>query len=360
MNLTRLSLLMLCCLILVACFSQSQQNYNSDTSQHEWEVSELEKQNIKASLIKDMHRKLLTDNYPGISSVLLVRNNKLVFETYFNNFDKDKLHSTRSASKVITSLLIGIAIDKGYIKSVNESVFAYFPEYNGKIEHWDPRKNDISIAHVLSMTSGVKGNEDAMYPTDDWIKFYLDQPLVADPGSSFSYATSGVVTLGNIISRASGMSIPEFADKFLFEPMGIDDVRWPITNSLNNQGLAMTGGGLNMRPRDMAKIGQLILNQGQWKGGQLVSESWINESTQKHATSNFKGEDFGYLWRMRNRNINGQTIHSIEAWGNGGQFIMIFPKLELVAVFTGEYYGQFPEMEQAFGLLEEYILPAVN
>ena len=347
-------------LVLVGCYSQSEHSYDSGTNQDEWNISTLEKQNINTSLIDDMHRKLLTDSYAGISSVLLVRNNKLVFEAYFNGFDQDKLHSTRSASKVITSLLTGIAIDNGYIKSVDESVFAYFPEYSGEIKNWDARKSNISIAHILSMTSGIKGNEDAMYPTDDWIKFYLDQPLVSDPGSAFSYATSGVVTLGNIITRASGMRIPDFADKFLFHPMGIKEVRWPITNSRNNQGLAMTGGGLNMRPRDMAKIGQLILNNGQWNGVRLISENWITESIQKHATSNFKGEDFGYLWRMREREINGNKIRSIEAWGNGGQFIMIFPKLELVAVFTGEYYGQFPEMEQAFELVDHYILPAMR
>lgn len=360
MNLRSFCTITICILSMTGCLNQSQQNYHPEKVKNEWKVSGLDEQNIDAVPIDDMYNELLANNYPGISSVLILRNNTLVFEAYFNDFDKDKLHSTRSASKAITSLLVGIAIDKQYIHSVDESVFTYFPEYSGKINHWDPRKNDISIAHVLSMTSGVKGNEDAMYPTNDWIKFYLDQPLVSDPGSSFSYATSGVVTLGNIITRASSMSIPEFADKFLFEPMGIENVRWPITNSLNNQGLAMTGGGLNMRPRDMAKIGQLILNKGLWNGGQLVSSSWINESTRKHATSNFKGEDFGYLWRMRDRSINDQTIHSIEAWGNGGQFIMVFPDLDLVTVFTGEYYGQFPEMEQAFGLVDEYILPAVN
>lgn len=360
MNVRSLCTIALCLLFITGCLSQSQQSYHPEEVKNGWKVSELGEQNINAGPIDDMYDELVADTYPGISSVLIARNNTLVFETYFNDFSRDKLHSTRSASKAITSLLVGIAIDKQYIPSVDKPVFVYFPEYSGEIKYWDPRKSDISIAHVLSMTSGVKGNEDAMYPTDDWIKFYLDQPLVSDPGTSFSYATSGVVTLGNIITRASQMRIPEFADKFLFSPMGIDEVRWPITNSRNSQGLAMTGGGLNMKPRDMAKIGQLLLNDGQWQGTQLVSKNWIKESTRKHSTSNFKGEDFGYLWRMRDRSINGKTIRSIEAWGNGGQFIMVFPDLDLVTVFTGEYYGQFPEMEQAFGLMEEYILPAVK
>lgn len=360
MNLRSLCTITLCILSVTGCFNQPQQTYHPEEVKNGWKVSELSEQNIDPAPIDALYNELVADIYPGISSVLIARNNALVFEAYFNGFSRDKLHSTRSASKAITSLLVGIALDRQFIRSVDESVFAYFPEYSGQIKHWDPRKNDISIAHVLSMTSGVNGNEDAMYPTDDWIKFYLDQPLVSEPGTSFSYATSGIVMLGNIITRASQMRIPEFADKFLFNPMGIDEVRWPITNSRNNQGLAMTGGGLNMRPRDMAKIGQLMLNEGQWQGVQLVSKSWIKESTRKHATSNFKGEDFGYLWRMIDRNIKGKTIRSIEAWGNGGQFIMVFPDLDLVAVFTGEYYGQFPEMEQAFELVEKYILPAIN
>jgi CubicO group peptidase (beta-lactamase class C family) len=209
------------------------------------------------------------------------------------------------------------------------------------------------------MTSGVRGNEDAMYPTDDWIKFYLDQPLAAAPGETFSYATSGVVTLGNIITRASGQRIPDFADRYLFGPLGITEYRWPITNSRGNQGLAMTGGGLNLRPRDMLKFGQLYLDGGIWQGQRLIPESWIGESTRKHTTSDLYGEDFGYLWRMIDRTVDGRHIRSFEAWGNGGQFIMVFPSLELVAVFTGENYGRFPEMEQPFEMTDRYILPAL-
>lgn len=235
----------------------------------------------------------------------------------------------------------------------------YFPEYEGEIGNWDESKRDITLAHVMSMTSGVQGNEDAMYPSDDWIKFYFDQPLVAEPGEQFSYATSGVVPLGSVISRSSGMTIPEFTDQYLFKPLGIEKYRWPITNSRGNQGLAMTGGGLNLRPRDMAKFGQLYLNDGIWNGERLLSESWIRESSTKRATSNHHGEDFGYLWRMVDRTVAGQKIRSIEAWGNGGQFIMVFPSLQLVAVFTGENYGLFPEMEQPFEMIEQFVLPAV-
>ena len=226
-----------------------------------------------------MLKALKQDQSSGISSILLVRDGELVFEKYFGTQTRDTLHNTSSAAKSITSALIGIAIDKGYIASEEQRVLPYFPEYQGKIANWDPRKEDIRIRDILSMTSGMKCNEDAMYETDDWVKFYLDQPMVQAPANSFSYNTCGVVVLGSIITRASGMRVPAFAERYLFKPMDIVSVKWPITNSLGNQGLAMTGGGLRLRPRDMAKFGQLFLDNGVWAGRQPISPQWITTST---------------------------------------------------------------------------------
>lgn len=155
----------------------------------------------------------------------------------------------------------------------------------------------------------------------------------------------------------SDLKVPVFANKYLFGPLGIDDYKWPITNSLGNQGLAMTGGGLHLRPRDMLKIGQLYLNNGKWNKKQLVSENWIKKSLEAHAIGDLYGEGYGYLWRVIEREIASESIVSYEAWGNGGQFIMIFPSLGLVTVFTGENYGRFPETEQPFELMNKYILP---
>ncbi len=325
-----------------------------------WQTASLAEQDIDTAPIIEMLKRRRAGEYEGVSSVLLARRGKLVLDEYFDKFTRDDLHSTRSASKAITSALVGIAIDQGYIESVDAPLLPFFPEYAGDIENWDERKQDITLGHILSMSSGVRGNEDAMYPTNDWIKFYLDQPLVAEPGEKFSYATSGVVTLGNVITRASGLRVPAFTDRYLFGPLGITEYRWPITNSRGSQGLAMTGGGLNLRPRDMAKFGQLYLDKGVWDGERLIPEAWIEASTRKHATSDLYGEDFGYLWRMIDREVNGETIRSFEAWGNGGQFIMVFRSLDLVAVFTGENYGRFPEMERPFEMMDRYLLPAIR
>lgn len=324
-----------------------------------WQEASLTQQGLADELVEQMMADIDDGTYTGISSILVARNGQIIIEKYFGEFDQQTLHSTRSASKAITSALVGIAIDQGFIESVGAKVLPYFPEYEGDVENWDERKRDVSIGHLLSMTSGVRGNEDNMYPTDDWIKFYLDQPLANPPGENVSYATSGVVTLGNIITRASDLRIPTFANRYLFEPLGIVAYKWPITNSRGSQGLAMTGGGLHLRPRDMSKFGQLFLNNGRWNGQQIISEEWVRASTSKQATSDLYGEDFGYLWRMIDRDIAGHKLRSYEAWGNGGQFILVFPSLDAVAVFTGENYGKFPEMEQPFELMDRYILPTL-
>ncbi len=363
MTILRFLISWLATIVLCACGQSDSGSFEyriPEQTDDGWPTASLSDQDIDPAPILEMLEQIRAGEFEGVSSVLLARRGALVLELYFDGASRESLHSTRSASKAITSTLVGIAIDQGFIESVDAPLLPFFPEYTGEIENWDERKQDITLAHILSMTSGVRGNEDAMYPTDDWIKFYLDQPLAAPPGERFSYATSGVVTLGNVITRASDLRVPEFADRYLFGPMGITEYRWPITNSRGSQGLAMTGGGLNLRPRDMAKFGQLYLNGGVWGGERLVSEAWIEESTRKHAESDLYGEDFGYLWRMIDREVDGQTVRSFEAWGNGGQFIMVFPSLDLVAVFTGENYGRFPEMERPFDMMDRFILPAIQ
>lgn len=326
-------------------------------SDAEWPVSSPQAHGLDSAPLEAMTALIASEPEIGISSVILVHRGELIHETYFGDWGPDDLHTMRSASKAVTSALVGIAIDQGFLASVDAVVLDYFPEYEGEIDHWEKAKRTITIEHILTMTSGVRGNEDAMYPTDDWIKLYFDQPLAHPPGEAFSYATSGVVVLGNVITRASGQRIPAFANRYLFEPLGITQSRWPITNSRGSQGLAMTGGGLNLRPRDMARFGQLYLDRGMWQGQRILSEDWIEASVSPHATSDLYGEDFGYLWRMIDREIKGTPLRSWEAWGNGGQFVMVFPSLDLVAVFTGENYGRFPEMERPFALMDEYVLP---
>ena len=355
-NLTRFLCSALVC-VTTACSFKNQSELDAMVFGPEFQQSSLIDEGISPNKILEMSE-LISDNPDfEISSALIVYQNTLVFEHYFADQGPNDLHTTRSAGKAITSALVGIAIQEEYLDGTEAKVLSFFPEYEGELENWDERKRDITVGQLLSMTSGVRNNEDNMYPSADWVKFYLEQPLASAPGEAFSYSTSGVVTLGSILLKASGQRVPAFADQYLFGPLGITEYRWPITNSRDNQGLAMTGGGLNLTSRDMAKFGLLYLNQGRWGDRQIIFKDWIKQSTTKQATSDLYGEDFGYLWRMIDREVKGTAVRSFEAWGNGGQFIMVFPGLDVVVVWTGENYGRFPEMERPFQLTEDYILP---
>ena len=197
-----------------------------------WETSSLVEQNFELAPIVEMVEQVRSGHYVGISSVVLARRGYLVLDEYFGLGERDTIHTTRSASKAITSALIGIAIDHKFVASVDEPLLPFFPEYKGKISHWDEAKNKITLSHFLSMTSGVSGNEDAMYPTEDWTQFYFDQPLANKPGETFSYATSG-----GVISSSSGLNVEEFTNQYLFGPLGITKYFWPGTS----RGLVMTG-----------------------------------------------------------------------------------------------------------------------
>ncbi len=151
-----------------------------------WKASSLIEQNIEIAPIVEMVEKVRAGHYVGISSIVLARRGILVLDEYFGVGERDTIHTTRSASKALTSAMVGIAIDHKLIASVDEPLLSFFPEYKEKISHWDEAKDGITLSHILSMTSGVKGNEDAMYPTDDWTQFYFEQPLTHKPGEHFS------------------------------------------------------------------------------------------------------------------------------------------------------------------------------
>ena len=309
------------------------------------EVSTLEAEDIDPELIHDAVRSFTENTDASIHSFLIIRNGKLVLESYFNGWNRKRRHDLRSATKSITSCLVGIAIDKGFIPSTDEPVLDFFPEYK-PFAHSDPRKESATIRHFLQMRTGLAcndwtssspGNEEKMYKQRDWIRFVLDLPVISHPGQHFSYCTGSPVTLGGVISKASAMTIPEFSDKYLFEPLGVTDYQWEFQPNGNTD----TGGHIHLYPRDMAKLGLLFLNNGNWRGAQLVSANWVAESTRatdEIAPDNFTTLGYAYLWWTKNWNVEGNP-HSYFASGNGGQFILVFPSLNAVIVFTGGKYN---------------------
>ncbi|HYY92504.1 MAG TPA: serine hydrolase [Candidatus Dormibacteraeota bacterium] len=283
-----------------------------------------------------------------VTSVLVARHGKLAYESYFNGSSRDDLPNTRSATKTITSILIGIAIDKGFISNVNEKVLDYFADRR-PIASPDPRKEKITIEDFLTMSSILecddsnsfsRGHEERMYLVEDWVKFTFDLPVRGFPawiprpedsayGRSFSYCTAGSVVLGSVIERATKMPVQDFAEKYLFGPLGIRKVTWQFTPL----GTAMTGGGLALRGRDLLKIGQMYLNKGLWNGKRIVSTDWVDASTRPRVIVDDDTE-YGYLWWMRKFSLGTDKVQAFLMQGNGGNKVAVFPELDMTVVLT--------------------------
>jgi len=297
----------------------------------------------------------------GLHSLLVLRHGKLVFEKYWSGFDRENPHDLRSATKSITSLLTGIAIDKRMLINTSDSIFQYLP---AKYSNSKPGKESITLRNLLTMSSGLEcddrseespGNEEKMYRERDWVKFFLDLNVLAQPGGPGHYCTAGVVALGRIIAEASNQSIPDFSKKYLFGPMHIDSQKW---RSFDDGQQTDTGGHLFLRPIDMAKIGQLVLQNGEWEGMQLISRSWINISTSSQGLVD-NAHDYGFLWWRTKIPYADKEIETVSAMGNGGQAIIIVPDLGLVVVFTA---GNYNSKKSAYPIpiLKKFILPAMK
>jgi CubicO group peptidase (beta-lactamase class C family) len=298
--------------------------------------------------------------YVDIHSVLVAKHGALVLEQYFDGHDRDTLHEIRSATKSIGSILTGIAIDRGYISSEREFVYRFFENDYEPANGWTKMARAVEIRHLLSMMSGYDcddlatsfGCERAMYDSDDWVRYSLGLPFAHPPGAHWAYNSSSLILVGEVVARRSGMKLDDFADRYLFEPLGIEEFRWEHSP----KGRAWIGGGARMIPREMARIGQLMLSRGVWNGERLLSESWIDKSTARQGEMN-TGVDYGYLWQSGETYIGREIVRAFWASGNGGQYIIVIPSQGMVVVFTGGNYDS-PLAGQPFGMLTRQILPA--
>lgn len=306
-----------------------------------------------------MMQKIVEGKYPNVHSILIIKDGKLVFEEYFYEHNKNKLHELRSATKSFISALTGIAIDKGFIKSKNEIVLSYFPEYT--FENNSDAKKKITIENLLTNQSGLDcdvsnpksvGNETTMNNTDDWVKFTLDLPMSDSAGGKGMYCSGNPVTIGRIIEKSTKQTIPEFAKQNLFNPLSIKNFVW---NFKPDKSSVETFTQVYLTSRDMAKFGLLYLDKGNWKGKQIISKEWVNQSLQKYSV--VQGVNYGYLWWNKYLDANGVRYYSYAAQGNGGQKIYIWQDQNMVTVITGgNYNSQSPSDE----LIKKYILPSFN
>jgi CubicO group peptidase (beta-lactamase class C family) len=292
----------------------------------------------------------------NVHAVLVARSGKLVFERYFKGsdeinglrvgsvtFDVDTLHNIKSATKSVASLALGIAIDRGLIRSVNEPIFSFFPELS---DLRSPEKERIQLVHALTMTTGLKwveaipsnehdNDEVRMHMASDPCRYVLGLPATAPPGQEYFYNTGALTLVSAIVRKATGRTLDEFARETLFKPLGITSVEW-----VRVKGDSDAGGGLRLRPRDMAKIGQLVLAGGRWNDSQIVSKAWIETSTAPKIEAT-GGQFYGYLWFLGRSLLNGREVHWAGGLGRGGQSIRVVPELDLVVVVTAGYYQDY-------------------
>lgn len=306
-----------------------------------WETVHIKSLDVDTTRIYRLFSQLQGNNHK-IHSILLVKDSRLLIEEYFNEHNAVKPHDLRSVTKSITSILMGIAIDKGFIDSLDDP-FSKYIQNPAPRENPDSRKEQITIRHLMTMTTGLdcndwdsnsRGQEDRVYRQRDWLQYFLDLPMLHDPGSVSNYCTMGQVLATEIISRASGIPIDVFADRYLFNLLGVENIEWGHTSRRVD---LQSSKRLYMTPRDMAKIGQLILNGGRWYGEQIVSESWVHESTT--TKTKIAGMDYGLLWWNIPIMVEEELFVMKAATGNGGQYIFIIPELDMVAVFTGGAYN---------------------
>jgi CubicO group peptidase (beta-lactamase class C family) len=292
-----------------------------------------------------------------INSLLISQHRELVAEKYYGSMNAARGNNIKSASKSVLSILIGIAIDKGYLESVDQTIEEFFPEFFNSSP--DSLKASITIEDLLTMRSGLASTSRANYgrwvTSNNWIRYKLNRPLQGVPGQDRIYSTGNTHLLAVILTRASGMNTLQFANRYLFRPMDIQITGW----DRDPQGYYLGGNNMAMRPRDMIKIGQLMMDEGRYNGEQLVSREWVIKSVQP-VTGRISGvENYGYLWFQR----PAGDFHMIYAFGSGGQYIMILPELDAVlSVTTRSEAGEATRnyRRELFSSIDREIIPLLD
>jgi len=328
-----------------------------------WKISSLEEQNINLSIIQEMMHQILSNNLKNIHSILVIENGQLCLEEYFAGYHRNLKHSVQSVTKSVTSILIGIAKYREGNIDLDRKLQSYLSE--NKDLFTGNEKAEITLDHVLTMRAGLEWNEMHM-PTSlnemiwsrDAIRYVLEQKLVDPPGKRFHYSTGLSTILGRVLKNTTGMNALQYAKKHLFKQLDIQDYFWGKTAD----GSISSGAALYLRPRDMAKLGYLYLNNGTWQGKRVIPEDWVRESIYPHVKGEkdmVSGAGYGYQWWSGPLKVIDQDINTYYAAGHGGQYIVQIPELDLIIVTTSEWKDNNAGDFRAGSIMENYIVPAV-
>ena len=317
--------------------------------------------------------------YANVHGIVIVKDDRLVFEEYFagqtfegavgnqiigsqTQFDRNRRHNLASVTKSVTSTILGIAIDKGLVSGVDAAVYDFFPEHADLRD--EARKDSITLHHMLTMTSGLDWDEqtygygdsrndiNALFSQSDPVRYILAKAAVDPPGERWLYNGGGTNILGQVVRQASGQTLEAFANEHLFGPLGVTNPDWvhlagPMTYA---------SGDLKIRPRDMAKIGYLFINGGEWNGQRVISPEWIAESVEYRKETRDPRWGYGYQWWLFDYPANGRTYPSFGARGWGGQIITMFPELDMVVVLTG---GNYLTSDPTDAIIRQFVLDAL-
>ena len=295
-----------------------------------WPVVTPASQGFDSGVLADLLERVRANGLP-LHNLLLIRRGQLILDGFFYPYSPESPHDVASVTKSITSLLVGIAIDKGLVESARQSVVSLVPAaVRGTPE---AQRQAMTVEHLLTMTSGLDcgfepGERElaAMRRSDDWPAYTLALPMRAAPGTQYAYCSCNNHLLSAILSARTGGSALGFARTHVFDPLGISTASWPA----DNHGRTHGWGDLHLFPKDLAKIGELYRNGGTWKGRRIVSESWVRQSTQPHVRVR-DGVGYGYSWWIN----TAREPAIFEAEGRGGQRVAVVPDKELVIVFNG-------------------------
>jgi len=324
-----------------------------------WPESNPEMMGLNEKVLKKAHRMIKKEKYPYMDSFLVIRKGNLVFEKYYNKGAKDKPHQLESAGKSLLSAVVGVLWDQGQIKSLETKVFDYFKQFFTSFENWGERKQKMTLHNLLTMRAGWECDiNKAKYRCSkkmgtgrndiEALKWVLDRPMTFEPGSKMQYTDVNPILIDTLVFLITAKTTAQIAEEFLFGPMGVNIESFSALTS-----------------RQLGMLGQLYLQKGRWQDSQILSEAWIKRSTSNLYPFNRKKkgivQGYGYYWwvtKFKSEN-NDEVYDGFMAAGNGGQYIVVIPNLELVVIMTGHDY-QRPGMTKSLNIVEEYVLPAIR
>lgn len=353
------------------------------TKSRDWETASPEALGFRAGALEELDKEFAAGTHGYVDSMLVIRHGRIAIErSYAHDYDRlfvgkgepgiynyydpawhpfykrTTLHTMQSVSKSVTSALIGIAIARGEIANVDVKVMPYFSDFTVKP---DPRRDRMRLRDLLTMTAGIAWDESSTSYTNaknncaemeaaaDWIQYVLDQPMAAEPGTTFVYNSGATQLLSYIIRKTTGKEADDYAREHLFAPLGIEYFWKRTPPGKASLGLADTEGGLYLQPRDLAKFGYLYLKDGMWDGRRILAADWTKQSTRWMLDAGKTGRGYGYKWWGLSRK-GPSTYDAYAALGYGGQRLIVVPELDLIAVFTGWNIYDKPELNPKVAL----------